>query len=102
MRHVLVLQWVGTSEVQFDELIEMEDELEQALAAGATVDGHDFESGAMNIFIETDQPSRTFADAQAILRHRPKWADVRGAYREADGDAYTALWPVEQTEFRVK
>ena len=102
MSHILVLQWPGTSEAEFDELIEMEDELEQALTDSATVDGHDFGSGEMNIFIETDQPSRTFAAAQKVLSHRPSWADMRAAYREAAGDRYTVLWPVGFTDFRIK
>ncbi len=102
MSHILVLQWPGSSEAQFDELIEMEDELEQALADSASVDGHDFGSGEMNIFIETDQPTRTFAAAQEVLSHRSSWADVRAAYREATGDKYTVLWPAGLTDFRIK
>lgn len=102
MSHILVLQWPGSSEAEFDELIEIEDELEKALADSATVDGHDFGSGEMNIFIETDQPSRTFATAQEVLSHRPSWADVRAAYREAAGDQYTVLWPGGLTDFRIK
>lgn len=102
MSHMLILQWPGSSEAQFNELIEMEDELEEALAASASVDGHDFGSGEMNIFIETDQPSQTFEAAQEVLSHRASWADVRAAYREVAGDKYTVLWPVGLTDFRIK
>ena len=102
MRHILVLQWPGSSEADFEELVRMEDELERSLSESAIVDGHDFGSGEMNIFIETDEPARAFAEIQAVLGQRPRWADVRAAHREATGDTYTVLWPVGQTEFRVK
>jgi hypothetical protein len=101
MSHILVLQWPGSSEADFEELVRMEAELEGSLGESATVDGHDFGSGEMNIFIETDEPARTFAEAQAILSQGSRWADLRAAHREATGDAYTVLWPVGQTEFRV-
>jgi len=100
--HILVLQWPGSSEAHFDELIKIEEDLEQALTDGASVDGHDFGSGEMNIFIETDEPSRTFATVKQVLSRRPSWAGVRAAYREATGDTYTVLWPAGLTDFKVK
>ena len=102
MRHILVLQWLGSSEADFEELVKMEDELERSLSEYASVDGHDFGSGEMNIFIETDQPERAFAEVEVILSHWPRWADVRAAHREGTGDTYTVLWPLGQTDFRVK
>jgi hypothetical protein len=102
MRHILVLQWLGSSEADFDDLVRMEVELERSLSEHAIVDGHDFGSGEMNIFIETDQPERTFTEVQAVLGHWPRWDDVRAAHREASGDIYTVLAPAGQTHFRVK
>lgn len=102
MRHILVLQWPGSSEADFEELITMEDALDRSLDESAIVDGHDFGSGEMNIFIQTDEPARAFTEVQAVLRHGPRWTDVRAAHREATGDTYTVLWPLGQTEFRVK
>ena len=58
MRHILVLQWPGSSEADFEELVKMEDELERSLSESAIVDGHDFGSGEMNIFIERMNLSR--------------------------------------------
>ena len=80
----------------------MEGELDSSLAESATVDGHDFGSGEMNIFIETDEPALTFAEAQVVLGSLPRWTHVRVAHREATGNTYTVLWPVGQTEFKVK
>jgi hypothetical protein len=102
MRHILVLQWPGSSEADFEELVRMEDELERSLSESAIVDGHDFGSGEMNLFIETDEPARAFAEVQANLSQGTRWADVRAAHREATGGTYTVLWPVGQSKFRVK
>lgn len=102
MQHILVLQWSGLAQADFEELVRMEHELEGSLGASSSMDGHDVGSGEMNIFIETDQPSRAFADVQKILGHWPRWPDVRVAHRERNGDIYTVLWPAGQTKFRVK
>lgn len=102
MRHILVLQWLGSTEADFEALVEMEDALESRFGDAGTVDGHDFGSGEMNIFIETDQPIQAFATAKAILGHRPAWTAVRAAAREASGETYDVLWPPGRTDFSVK
>jgi hypothetical protein len=102
MKHVLVLQWLGSNPADVEELLRMEHELERLLGANATVDGHDFGSGQMNIFIETDQPADLVVDVQRILGHWPRWSRVRAAHREATGDQYTVVWPPGQTGFTVK
>lgn len=80
----------------------MEGALEMQLGDGGSVDGHDFGSGEMNIFIDTDQPIEAFAEARKILSHRPIWSHVRAAFREASGETYDVLWPPGLTDFRVK
>ena len=67
MRYILVLQWPGDSEADFDALISMEEQVGATLGRYASVDGHDFGSGEMNIFIETDRPTEAFADAANAL-----------------------------------
>ncbi|MEO6532156.1 MAG: hypothetical protein ABIO06_01130 [Pseudolysinimonas sp.] len=101
MRYILVLQWPGSSESDYEALIEMEDQLERRLAAHSRVDGHDFGSGEMNIFVETDDPAGAFADVVAALGRDPRWADLRAAYREATGEDYEILWPQTLREFSV-
>jgi hypothetical protein len=100
--YILVLQWPASSQDDFDALISMEDDLDEALGDGAAVDGHDFGSGEMNIFIETDRPTEAFSAAMATLGDRLRWAEVRAAYRDATGDAYTVLWPQGLREFSLK
>jgi hypothetical protein len=100
--YILVLQWPGDSEADFDALISMEGQVEAALGRYASVDGHDFGSGEMNIFIETDRPTEAFTDAANALREDPRWGDLRAAYREARGGPYEILWPRTLQEFSVK
>jgi hypothetical protein len=103
VRYILVLQWPGNSESDFDALISMEAQLDGALGRYASVDGHDFGSGEMNIFIETDRPAEAFADAANVLREGPRWADLRAAYRETlGGGPYEILWPQSLRKFSVK
>ena len=102
MQHILVLQWLGSTEADFEALVEIEDVLESRFGEAGSIDGHDFGSGEMNIFIQTDQPSQAFAKATKILSDWPAWADVRVAFREINGETYEVLWPPDLTDFSVK
>lgn len=102
MKYVLVLQWPGTCEADFDALIAIEDLLEANLPdAHGFVDGHDFGAGEMNIFVHTDRPLEAFQDAMTSLSPDPRWAGVRAAYRPADGDRYVVVWPKALSVFSV-
>lgn len=102
MRYILVLQWPGDSAADFDALISMEEQVDNALGRYASVDGHDLGSGEMNIFIETDRPAEAFADAANALREGPRWDGLRAAYREARGGPYEILWPPSLRTFSLK
>jgi hypothetical protein len=102
VQYLLVLQWPGDSKADFDSLISMEGQVDAALGRYASVDGHDFGSGEMNIFIETDRPNEAFADAASALRGDPRWGDLRAAYRETRGDHYEILWPQSLRKFSIK
>ncbi|WP_284982865.1 hypothetical protein [Arthrobacter sp. efr-133-TYG-118] len=102
MKYILVLQWPGTNEADFDALIAMEDLLEAALPeAHGFVDGHDFGAGQMNIFVQTDRPLEAFQDAKTSLSLDPRWAGARAAYRPAEGDRYVLVWPATLEGFSV-
>jgi len=102
MRYQLVLQWSPVSGLRdYDMLIEMEDLLLDKLDKQDDVDGHDFGSGDMNIFILTDDPGACFERVKAILECRDTWASVRVAYREISGDEYFILFPKHLTQFDV-
>ena len=88
----LVLQLPGESPEDFDRLVELEEGLVDMLGNAHVVDGHDFGSGTMNIFVHTDDPAAAFDTAKRALP-----ADVlvklRAAYRRLDGENYIVVWP---------
>jgi hypothetical protein len=66
-----------------------------------TVDGHDFGSGTMNIFIHTDSPESAFAIAKQSI-YPVELPKLKAAYRSFDSDGFTWLWPTGATgEFQV-
>ena len=101
MTHILVLQWPGWTEADFEALVEMENALASRIGESGSVDGHEFGSGEMNLFIGTEQPVRAFAAAKEILGDRPAWASVRASFRDASGETYDVLWPPGLTDFSV-
>lgn len=101
MRYVLVLQWPGSSEADLERLLRMENILEQQLEPNHPVDGHDFGSGEMNLFVETDSPRVAFSIAQSSLSDQPGWSEVRAAFREIGENNYVVLWPSGLDHFSV-
>lgn len=102
MKYILVLQWSAVAEADYDALIAMEDRLEAGLdGAIGFVDGHDFGSTEMNIFVHTDRPSDAFADVARCLGADPRWAQVRAVFRPTEGDRYEVVWPDTLEEFSV-
>ena len=102
MNYILVLQWPGRTEADYDGLIAMEDLLLAELPeAHGLVDGHDFGSGEMNIFIHTERPLEAFADVATTVGSHSRWADARAAYRSIDSDDFVILWPKTLEEFDV-
>jgi len=102
MKYQLVIQFPGESEDDFDHLIEIEDELEERLPDIAEVDGHDFGSGEMNIFIFTNEPVETFEHIKTIFTDRNnELSDMKAAYRDIESEVFVILWPDGLTEFVV-
>lgn len=100
--YILVLQWPARSEADYDDLIAMENQLLADLPeAQGIVDGHDFGSGQMNIFVYTERPVGAFEDARRSLRSWSRWADARGAYRRLDANDFVILWPRTLGHFTV-
>ena len=101
MKYQLVLQFAADSTEDFDCLVALEDRLIEELGDVATVDGHDFGSGAFNIFVLTDDPATVFGKAHGIVINQGVPNVMRSAYREMDGEEYVILWPASLTEFSV-
>ncbi len=102
MNYQLVLQFPGTTEEDFDLLIKMEDKLEENLSSDSDVDGHDFGSDEMNIFIYTNTPERCFEHSKLILDDITDLEVMKAAYRQIESEDFTILWPKGSTQFDVK
>jgi hypothetical protein len=94
MRYQLVLQFPGDALSDFDAMVALEDALIEDLGHSADVDGHDCGSGETNIFIFTPKPELTFATVRQRLEQEGRLSSVIAAYRPADGEHYTVIWPV--------
>jgi hypothetical protein len=102
MKYQLVLQFDGKTEDDFNKLIEVEEELENGLKKIAEIDGHDFGSEEMNIFILTNDPEKALISARNIMKNNELFLSVRAAYREINGSKYKILWPESLKNFSIK
>lgn len=102
MDYQLVLQFSGKSVEDFDRLIEMEDRLEEHLEPNSEVDGHDFGSEEMNIFIYSSDPKECFERAKDILSGMTDISKMKAAYRHIESEEFTCLWPKGLNNFEVK
>ena len=85
-------------------MLELERNVRKALPLARRKDNsvtYDVGSGEVNIFVGTNDPQRLYEELRALLMERGAWSDARIAYREADGDSYTVLWPKGLQEFKV-
>tara|TARA_B100001964_G_scaffold139782_1_gene154071 strand:+ start:476 stop:784 length:309 start_codon:yes stop_codon:yes gene_type:complete len=102
MNYQLVLQFPGKSEENFDILIEMEEKLEEGLDSMSDVDGHDFGSDEMNIFIYSSNPKECFEQAKWLLIDIIDLNTMRAAFRHVKSEDFTILWPKGLKMFEVK
>ena len=103
-KYQLVLQWPFADPSDLDHLFYYERTLDWRLSRRlAVVDGHDFGSGEMNIFIYTDNPTKAFEECRALIRSARIAERLAAAYRDREGDEYVRLWPAgSQDAFAVK
>jgi len=102
MKYQLVIQFPGESKDDFEELIEIEKDLDKQLTTDAEVDGHDFGSGQMNIFILTNEPGVTFNKVKNILSKKKNiFLNMKAAYRDIKDKNFNILWPKDLTKFEV-
>jgi hypothetical protein len=97
MDYQLFLQMSGELADDLDSLIDLEDRLTEVLT-DADVDGHDIGSGQANVFILTTDPHATFLAAKPVLQKADQLDNLIAAYRDADGEAYTVVWPTGSTK----
>jgi len=82
----LVLQFFGDCLRDYDALIALEARLTAALEPVHLVDGHDFGSGEMNIFVHSDDPTAAFATARTVIPVETLSRSLRAGCREIAGN----------------
>ena len=101
MDYQLILQFLVSESTDFDELIDLETQLMVALAGRDIVDGHDFGSGEMNIFIHTDDPQDAFSRCKPLVPASLK-QKLKAAYRRLSEDKYHWVYPAHSdVEFKI-
>ena len=102
MNYQLVLQFPGETQEDFDLLIKMEDKLEEGLDSTADVDGHDFGSDEMNIFVYSSAPEKCFEKVRLLLIGMMDISTMKAAFRHVESEDFTILWPKGLENFDVK
>ncbi len=97
MKYQLVLQFPLTENFDFDALIELETKLTFELGSEHDVDGHDFGSGEMNIFIHTNSPDDAFEKIIVLLSDQFP-PILKAAYRIVGSDQFIWLHPANNKE----
>lgn len=104
MKYQLVLQWPYNDISDYDELIAYENLLNEKLSSHlGEVDGHDWGSGEMNIFLFTNDPMQAFESCRGLICSPLIESGLSAGYREINGEEYVRLWPPASIEpFAVK
>jgi hypothetical protein len=97
---MLVIQ-ISEDDLDFDQLVSLEDCLIKALVRNAKVDGHDKGSGEINYFILTDVPAQSFKIAKQAIEEKMPHLGFRAAFRKINEEKYSILWPLALEQFRV-
>ena len=92
MNYQLVIQFSASSIEDFDAMVELEDEIESKLGSAHVLDGHDFGSGEMNIFIHTNNPEQALSLAQESERLQ-NFEYYVAAFRAFKSENYKVLSP---------
>jgi len=99
-KYQLVLQFPlkNGDQKELDALLAVEENIE-SVSDSFEVDGNDFGSGEMNIFILTDDPEASLRTVRPKLKGIDGWA---AAFRALDSETFTILWPPDKGAFEVK
>jgi hypothetical protein len=87
--------------MSFDRLLQVEEKLLILLDGLADVDGHDYGSNELNIFILTEKPEEIFKLIEPSIASMGAAPGMRAAYCNVCGEHYTILQPSDLIEFAV-
>ena len=93
MRYQVIFQFPETFFATHNDLVAFEDKLIASMPKTCDVDGYDLGSGTTNFFVYTDSPLAALKHFRKYLGTNKVEKNLRVSYREADGDAFTNLWP---------
>lgn len=99
----LVFQFACTTQAKYTDLIQLMQQVEEAIGhrTDVFVDGYDHGLGEFNIFIHTDEALELFEDVGEIIGAlRPNTSFAAG-YRAFGDYTYTSLYPRSSTTFTV-
>ena len=97
----LVFQLRGSSQLDFEEMIALEEELRSAVGDLGDIDGHDMGQGEINIFVLTPSPIRLFESVRSLPGVARAMPRLKVAFRPLDGDDYEVLHPPGLYRFTV-
>lgn len=101
MKYQLEIQLPITSSNDFDTLIKLENALIDRLADQHEVDGNDFGSGTMTVFILTDDPDQAFEASKSLLTPMGLLAIAQIMYRAYPEGQSIPLWPMPDNVARI-
>jgi hypothetical protein len=101
MKYQLVLQWAYSSVADYDLLIRLEDLIRDGIGNIGIVDGHDYGSGEMNIFVHTNEPRVAFEKIGILLSGQLPRKEMKAGYRNFEDDHYTPIYPPGLQQFSV-
>jgi hypothetical protein len=105
MNHQLVLQFHGDDDDTLEKVIELEDQLIEALAGSTAVevDGHEPGDGVINLVLLAKNAAKVWEKIEPIVEGAADGLDINAvAFRALSGDEFTVLWPVDyEGEFEM-
>ena len=101
MSYQLVFQLPFSSMDDYDAMVQLENQIAEALGEHGEVDGHDCGSGETNIFVLTERPELAFDWVRRALWGNDLPSELRVAFRRLDGEAYTVLYPFGASSFDI-
>lgn len=99
MKYVLVAQFPEPV-MSYDKVMDLEDVFINKLEGIAEIDGHDIGSGEINYFIFTNNVTEVCEKILPLLTDELKGV-VKVAYRDAEGEDYSVLYPSDLASFQV-
>lgn len=106
MNHQLVLQFQGDDPTTLEKVIELEDQLIDALdgSTAAEVDGHEPGDGVTNLVLLAKNAAKVWEKIEPMIEEAASddLEIMAVAYRQLDGDEFTVLWPTDfEGEFQM-